>query len=182
MIQPNKRVLETKFQGQDLKININLDGLSGVAHYMDKNIKFKFAKEVPPLLSSNVEIDNTKLHISFSSPSSIKGIIIYPNGNTETVILKKENDEFLLNVSILLFLLVLFFGIIYFIRSKCIKNNDEDRINDTQDQESRPVKYEVRIVKTEEITNEEEDYEEENPEEESTIQNNDAEDEVYQRK
>lgn len=70
-------------------IRVSDDDLSGNFTFNNELIKFNFSKISPPFVSTDVVINNVKVHISFASQKNIKFVLVYEDGSTDTIVMSK---------------------------------------------------------------------------------------------
>lgn len=87
-----KNCLVSSYEGKEIAINLSFTDISGNITYDDHIYEFNFTQTSPPLISANIQLDDAIMHVSFSSHTSMKIVILYSDGNSETIILRKASE------------------------------------------------------------------------------------------
>ncbi|EAY19967.1 hypothetical protein TVAG_402210 [Trichomonas vaginalis G3] len=175
--QSIKNYIITEYEGNPLYINLSFVDLSGNITYDEKIYDFNLTQTSPPLISSDIQVGDHKVHVSFCSHTVIKILILYPDGNSETVIIKKPKESIIFQS--MWFIIMSVGGVIvyqlYSLFQYYMNRKRAQLAASVEEAKAKPKE-------TNEKENEEEDYDEEEEEEETNEEKKEEENVADEKK
>ena len=85
--------LKTKFNDDEVFINLSYTDLSGNISFNEEIFFFNFKQTSPPLISANIEFGDIIAHVSFASHTCVKVVLINSKGDSDTIVFTKEPEK-----------------------------------------------------------------------------------------
>ena len=153
--------LGTQLFGKPLNFRLSTEDLTGTIEYEGKKYKYDFKQTSPPLVSSEIDFETFKAHVSFASYKCIKIVLLNSDGNSNTIILTKEEGPFSFNI-----IKLIPFGVglgLFLIVQKCFSRSNNVVIEEIE----KKTKVELKEEEKEKENKEEEEKQEKVKEEKS---------------
>ena len=163
--------LGTELFGKPLNFHLSTTDLSGTIEYDGKEYKYDFKQTSPPLISSEIDCDTFKAHVSFASHKCIKIVLLKDEGNSNTIILTKEEGPFSLDIKKIIPFAV---GLgLFLLVQKCFSRSNDAALAEAQ--KKIQVELKQKEDEKEKDNNEKKDEKEENEEEKHENEEDEAE-------